>query len=135
MAASIAPVDLVRREQHVGAGVAVEHELALAVAAQRDEGQRRAGLRREAQRADVDALAGQRVGQEMAERVVADLAHEGAADAQPGQAHGDVGGGPARRLLEAGASARPVPVTVGTKSISRSPKQTRRPCWPHPVIG
>ena len=44
--------------------------------------------------------AGQRVGEEMAERVVAHLAHEGAGDTQAGEADGDVGGGTARRLLE-----------------------------------
>ena len=38
---ALAPaVDLGRGEQHVGAGVAVEQELALAVGAQRDEGER-----------------------------------------------------------------------------------------------
>ena len=42
----------------------------------------------------------QRVGQEMAERVVADHAQKGARDPQPGQAHRDVGRGPARRLDE-----------------------------------
>ena len=106
------PVDLLGHEEHVGAGVAVEHELALAVGAQRDEGQGgpRAGL--EAQRADVDALVAEGIGEEVAEGVVAHLAHEGAFHPQAGEAHGDVGRGPARspregrRVDEAGAGDR-----------------------------
>ncbi len=95
-----APVDLLGREQHVGRRVPIEQEVALAISPQADEGQRRARPGIEPERPDVDALLGQRVGQEMAERVLADLAHEGAGHAQAHQPDGDIGGRPARRLLE-----------------------------------
>ena len=50
--------------------------------------------------ADVDPGLGQGLRQEMPERVVADLAHEGARQAQPGEPDRDVGRRAARRLLE-----------------------------------
>ena len=87
-------------EQHVGARVAVEHELALAIGAERHEGERGAGLGREPGRAAIDAGSGLGLGQEMAERIAADLAHEGARRAEAGEADRDVGRRAAGRLLE-----------------------------------
>lgn len=56
--------------------MAVEHELPVAIGAQRDKGKRRARLAREAHRSDADACIGQGLNQEMPERVIADLARE-----------------------------------------------------------
>ena len=87
-------------EQHVGAGVTVEHEFPFAVRSQRDERQRGARFGREDQRADVHAAFSQDVSQEVTKGVVADLAHEGAGNSKPRQANGHVAGCAARRFDE-----------------------------------
>ncbi len=87
-------------EHHVRAGVAVEHELPLAVGAQGHERQCCPRLGREPQGADIDPGLGQGGGQEVAERVVAHHADEGAGHAQPGETHRDVGGRTAGGLHE-----------------------------------
>ena len=118
-------VDLVRGEQHVGAGVAVEHELALAVRAQRDEGQGGARLGGEPQRADIDT--GRR------RSVSARKWPNGSSPTMPQKAlatpsrarpTATLAAAPPGAFWKAGASTRPVPVAVGTKSINRSPTQT-----------
>lgn len=89
-------VHVFRRKQHVGARVAVEQEFALAVGREQNEGRRGARRPRKAQRHHIHA----RVGQEVAEAVVPDLAHESARHAQPREADRDVRGHPAGRLPE-----------------------------------
>ena len=87
-------------EQHVGAGVAVEQELALAVGAQRHEGERGAGaaVKRSGEtstprRRSVSA-------RKWPNGSSPTLPMKALGDAQPGQADRDVGRGAAGRLLE-----------------------------------
>ena len=93
-------VELVGGEEHVGAGVAVEHELALAVGAEGDEGERgaRAGVEDDA--AVVDAVVAEDGGEHAAELVVAELADEGGPAAEARDGDGDVGGRAPGRLEE-----------------------------------
>jgi Phage tail tube protein len=100
LAADRRRVDLSGLEQHIGTWMPVEHELPVAVGAQGDERERGPGFAREAHRVDIDARRGERLDQEVPERVVADLAHERAPHAETCQADGDVGRRPARSLLE-----------------------------------
>ena len=67
-------VDLLRRIQQVGRGLAVEAESAVAVLRQTDEGQRRVGLVGKGKARQVDAAGFQLPGDLMAEGIVAQLA-------------------------------------------------------------
>jgi hypothetical protein len=93
-------VELVGGEEHVSAGVAVEHELALPVGAQGDEGERgaRAGVEDDA--AVVDAVVAEDGGEHAAELVVAELADKGGPAAEARDRDGDVGGRAPGRLEE-----------------------------------
>jgi hypothetical protein len=93
-------IDLVGAVAHVGAGVAVEHELAFAIGAQRDERQGGARLGVEADAGDVHTVLRQGLGQEVPEGIVTYLAQEAGAGAQFRQPDGDIGGRSAGRLLE-----------------------------------
>ena len=101
-AGRILGVHVRRLPQHVGAGMAVEHEAALAIGAQRHERQRRPRRLAETQAAHIHPRLRQRIRQEMAEVVVADLAHETGAIPQTGHAHGHIGWRASGGLLEGG---------------------------------
>src|SRR5262249_39166652 len=86
--------------EHVGAWAAVEQEITLAIGLQGNEGKTGACLPGKAQRGDVHPGLPQLPGQEAPEIVIANHAHEGAADAQPCDSGGDIGWGTARSFLE-----------------------------------
>lgn len=94
-------VELVGAEEHVGAGVTVEHELALAVVAQSDKGEGGAGALVKVDAAAIDAVLFEDPGEHTAELVVSELSDEGSLPAEPGNGDRHVGRGPAGRLDEA----------------------------------
>jgi hypothetical protein len=85
-----------------GADIAVEEKFPLGIFRQGDECQRCAGVTRQAQRADIHAIVGQGLHQEAAEAVLPGFPHQGALDAQPGQAHRDIGGSTPGSLMKGG---------------------------------
>ena len=84
-------VDLLRRIEQVGGGLAVEAEGAAAVLFQTDEGKGCAGLVGKGQMGEVDAAVCQLPGDLMAEGVIAQLAQKGAFAAQPGEGCAHIG--------------------------------------------
>jgi hypothetical protein len=112
-------VELVGSEEHVGAGVAVEHELALAVGAQGDEGKRGARARVEDDAAAVDAVVAEDGGEHAAELVVAELANEGGPATEARDRDGDVGGRAPGRLEE------------GRRLGQRDPRHGRHEVYQH----
>jgi hypothetical protein len=95
-------VELLGGEEHVGAGVAVEHELALAVGAQRDEGEGGARPGVEDDTAVLDTVVAEDGLEHAAELVVPELADEGGLAAEARDSDGDVGRRAPRRLDEGG---------------------------------
>ena len=112
-------VELGGGEEHVGAGVAVEHELALPVGAQGDEGERGARARVEDDAAVVDAVVAEDGREHAAELVVAELADEGGPAAEARDGDGDVGGRAPRGLEE------------GRRLRQRHPRHRRHEVYQH----
>ena len=84
-------VDVVRGDHLIRRRMAKEQEAALAVRADGDEGDAGLGGAVHADAADVDALGGEAIAHEGAERVGADQRHQADAHAEARQADGDVG--------------------------------------------
>ena len=71
-------VDFVRREQHVGGGMTVEKEIALAIRGQRHKRQSCSRLLVHPYRPDIHTFTPERVDKKMTEGLVTDLTHESA---------------------------------------------------------
>lgn len=85
-------IEFLGLEEHIGAWISVEHEFALAVVAEGDEGQGRTSAFFEDNAVHSDSVLLQYSGEHVTELVVAELAYEGGAAAEPGHGDGDVGG-------------------------------------------
>ena len=95
-------VEFVGAQEHIGAGVAVEHEFPLAIGSQGDKGEGGAGGGIVAHAANVYACFGDGVGEHVPKFVIAHFADKGGRLPQFGHPSGDVGGGAARRFLKGG---------------------------------
>ena len=93
-------LDIGRRHQHIGRGMTVEHEAAVAIGGVGDESQGGARFTREGQAGDVHSFGGQHVSQVAAKRIIADLTHKSGGIAQAGESGGDIGRGATGRFDE-----------------------------------
>ena len=104
-----ARVDLLRGVQQVCGGLAAEAEGALAVFCQTDEGQRGAGFAGKFQMGELYAASGQHPGNFVAKGVIAQLAQQRTAAAQPGNGGADIGRSAAHPGAEGGHLVKAAP--------------------------